>query len=268
MNKYNAFYDSLSYDDPFFSGELSLSIKEGFLSDHSVMQAESIDRLKVLLLAHLNHAVRTPLTSILGFSELLLRQNLVDEKIREEYYGYIVRNCDQLLSSFEHVQELCEIDSGLRQPDNGVVDLGVLCFEALFQYRSLVASGVVLEVNSGCVPFRVFSDAYLLKRLCVHLLDNAVRCTKKGHILLSYYYLHENSLLYICISDTGCGISPQDHERIFSSFEKTDTYSPGFGLGLTICRSIAEHMGGRIRVESELSQGTLFIVSIPCDRVV
>lgn len=238
-----------------------------FLCEQSIEQDKSVRDLKALLIAHLNHEIRTPLTAILGFSELLLLQNVAKKKVREDYYGYVVRSCHQLLSSFEHVQELCELESNLRPLDKGVVDLQILAFEVSFQYQNLTPPRVRLEVCSACESLRVLSDTYLIKRLYVHLLDNAIRCTHKGYIILSYYYLEEPALLNICVSDTGSGISLQNQERIFNPFEKTDAYSSGFGLGLTICKTIAQRLGGRIQIDSELNQGSLFVVSIPCDRV-
>ena len=125
-----------------------------------------------------------------------------------------------------------------------------------------VASGVALRLDSVVGDsFTLQTDKTMLQRIMVLLLDNAAKYTEKGSIVMKAR--QEGERLELIVEDTGCGIPQSEAEHIFNRFVKLDNFKVGIGLGLPICRSLAEQLGGTVRLDTTYSQGARFVVSLP-----
>ncbi|NQE37357.1 PAS domain S-box protein [Microcoleus asticus] len=241
--------------------------------------AEAANKTKSIFLANMSHELRTPLNAILGFAELMEPSaNLsVPEK---ENIKIIRRSGEHLLQLINQVLDLSKIEAGRMTLNAKNFDLYRLLgdLQNMFQIRAQ-NKGLQLIIDcSSDVPQYVKSDEVKLRQVLINLLDNAVKFTEDGSVLVTVRHDREgitkptgeifnkiknkNTLLiYFEIVDTGFGISPEELESIFELFVQSSSgkkVQKGTGLGLNISREFIKLMGGDITVESEVGRGTVF----------
>lgn len=224
----------------------------------------SVDEMKTAFLSNVSHELRTPLTSIRGFSELLLSYD--DPEVRQEFLEIINRESERLTRLVNDVLDVTKIESGHMEWRREQIDLAELlrdtartCLPDLLKPEIVFAEDLWPDLPT------IEGDRDRLQQVVANLLINAVKFTPRGSITLRATYAGDE----VCVSivDTGIGIAPQDHERIFEKFQQVGpimTNKPrGTGLGLAICRDIVQHHGGRIWVESSLGEGSTFTFTLP-----
>lgn len=224
-------------------------------------KAELADKLKSQFIANMSHEIRTPLNSIVGFSQLVVGAESQEEQ--EEYSRIITFNNNLLLTLFDDILNLSMLDTG-----NMVFKYVELNFPSLFKDLTILMSEKVHNPEVAFIsenPLRelaVKTDSVRLTQIVNNLITNAVKFTREGYIKMGYTC--KDNGLEIYVEDTGMGIEKKNMSRIFERFEKLNNFIQGTGLGLPICKSIAEEMGGRIWVESEYGKGSIFHVWLPC----
>jgi signal transduction histidine kinase len=218
-------------------------------------------------MAMMNHEVRTPLNSILGFAHLMTdpRVGELNEKQRH-YLGNIQLSGNHLLALVNDSLDLAKLDAGRIAfkledlPVRGAME------QAMEQVRPLAeARGLSLAAQStGAITAR--ADARQLDQVLLNLLANAIRHTPAGgSVTLSARV--ESNLVDISVIDTGEGIAPEDQPRLFEEFFQAGNHAPGgIGLGLAISRRLVQMMGGSISFESELGRGSAFTVRLPAGK--
>lgn len=230
-------------------------------------KAEELTRLKSQFLASMSHELRTPMNAILGLTELMLDDESVKAKDRERLY-VVMNSAKRLMGLINDILDLSKIEAGRMD----------VTFEDFFLEDLIVeinASVAPLLVNKNIV-FRVIkktntqiiinSDRGKVIQVLINLLGNAAKFTHEGSIELEISSVDNNELKFK-VTDTGIGISAEDQKIIFEEFRQIDgtttrKYS-GTGLGLTICKKIAELMNGSISVKSEKGKGSTFTFAIP-----
>jgi CheY-like chemotaxis protein/two-component sensor histidine kinase len=224
-----------------------------------------IDRLKGTFLANLNHEIRTPLSGILGMTDLLLETQL-DEEQRD--YVSTARLCaENLFHLLNATLEYSALTAGHLQLDETEFSLAELVKSVVAQQNEKVqAKGIGLTFTIGPkLPTTVMGDAARVQQTINHLLDNAIKFTHHGSVELSLW--RDGDTLKITVRDTGIGISPERQSHIFESFHQVDNglsrNYPGLGLGLALVQKLTALMGGSIEAESELGKGSTFTVSLP-----
>ena len=231
--------------------------------------AEASNRIKTSFLSNISHEVRTPLNSVVGFSNLLLMKDISDEQ-REEYIDLINANSERLLQVISDIIDLSRLESSQMEISYDETSVSSLVAEAIDEARSNILRSekpITLTVlnQMGDVSDLVFTDRMWLKRIMRHLLDNAVKFTLEGEITLTFSY--DNKELVFSIRDTGIGINKANIERIFEEFsqEVSGHHRPfeGLGLGLSLAKQVLDKMGGRITVYSEKGVGSVFTFTIP-----
>jgi len=235
----------------------------------SKVEAEASNRLKSSFLANISHEIRTPLNSVIGFSNLLLANDLSKE-VKEEYVEHINHNSEKLLQIIGDIIDLSRLESSQIEITYEESSLNAIVNEAIEDARQIIRRNEKLislnvknqfEDNSDLI----FTDSIWLKRVLNHLLDNAVKFTHDGSIEFSY--LLENENIIFKIKDTGIGINKENLVRIFEEFrqEIDGHHRPfeGLGIGLTLAKEVVERMGGKIFVKSEKGIGSEFSFSIP-----
>lgn len=232
--------------------------------------AEEANRQKSRFLANMSHELRTPLNGIIGFAYLLRQTTgggLTPDQLR--HVSVIETSARHLLQLINDILDLSKIESGKFTPEIAMVDV-----EATIEgCRGVVAAtaaekGVVIEIERPSAPLLVAGDEKMLRQIMLNLLSNAVKFTPAGGRVTVSISAATPRRVSLRVSDTGIGIDPADHMRIFSAFEQVDTHysrdQEGTGLGLTLTKKLVELQGGTIRVESKGSgRGSTFIVELP-----
>jgi hypothetical protein len=233
------------------------------------IDAETSNRLKTSFLANISHEIRTPLNSVVGFSNLLLSNDLSPEA-REEYVEHINHNSEKLLQIIGDIIDLSRLESSQIEITYEEASVNDIVNEIVVEARQLIKRSekpVILNMKNmlGENSDLIFTDKIWLKRVLSHLMDNAVKFTLDGSVDLSYY--KENEELCFKIKDTGIGINEENLGRIFEEFrqEIDGHHRPfeGLGIGLTLAKEVVERMGGKILVQSEKGVGSEFSFSIP-----
>ena len=231
--------------------------------------AEASNRLKSNFLANISHEIRTPLNSVVGFSNLLLTNNLTNE-VKEEYIEHINHNSEKLLQIIGDIIDLSRLESSQIEITYEEASLSAIVNEIIEEARQIIRRNekpIILNVKNHFedVGDLIFTDRIWLKRVLNHLMDNAVKFTLDGSVEFSY--LLENQNIVFKIRDTGIGINKENLGRIFEEFrqEFDGHHRPfeGLGIGLTLAKEVIERMGGKIVVKSEKGVGSEFSFSIP-----
>jgi len=230
-------------------------------------EAEEANRLKSEFLASISHELRSPLHTIIGFSELLseeLEGPLNDKQKR--FVDHIHRDSFHLLELINDILDLSKIEAGK-------LDLHLEVFNALDAVHEVFhsiapvadAKKILLELKS-CPALTVHADRIRLKQILLNLLSNAVKFTPENGIV-SVDCSDQNGVASFCVSDTGLGIPKQEHQTIFNKFYQVGSTTKGVregtGLGLAITKHLVEEHGGRIWVESEPGRGSRFTFTLP-----
>jgi signal transduction histidine kinase len=230
-------------------------------------ELEATSRHKSEFLANVSHELRTPLNAIIGFSQVLRERMFgeINEK-QEEYLDDIISSSNHLLSVINDVLDLSKVEAGQ-------VELEV----APFSLRDALERGVVMvreratkdrvQVGLAADPEVdvVEGDERRIKQVIFNLLSNAVKFTPAGGTV-DVRAAQVNGEVRVWVADTGPGVAPQDHERIFEEFQQTEAglaQREGSGLGLALSKRLVELHGGRIWVDSELGKGSTFVFTLP-----
>src|SRR6185369_8723467 len=204
------------------------------------LERTEIDRLKGTFLANLNHEIRTPLSGILGMTDLLLETQL-DEEQRD--YVSTARLCaENLFHLLNATLEYSALTAGHLQLDETEFSLAELVKSVVAQQNEKVqAKGISLSFTIGAkLPTTVIGDAARVQQTINHLLDNAIKFTHHGSVELSLW--RDGDTLKIAVRDTGIGISAERQSHIFDSFHQVDNglsrNYPGLGLGLALVHKL------------------------------
>ncbi len=229
--------------------------------------ANEIDRLKGVFLANLNHEIRTPLSGILGMTDLLLETNL-DEDQRE--YVVATRLCaENLFEILNAALQYSALDAGQLTLDESEFSLKEMLDSAVSQHAARAQSkGLRLfSTMEAGLPETVFGDAPRLRELLGHLIVNAIKFTQTGYIEVRAAADRAAGELVFEVRDSGIGIEPAKLQLIFDSFRQVEgglsRNYPGLGLGLALAQKLATLMKGRIEVSSTPRKGSIFTVRIP-----
>jgi signal transduction histidine kinase len=233
-------------------------------------QLESANRHKSQFLANMSHELRTPLNAIIGFSEILREQLFGELNDRQRrYVQHVMEAGRHLLGLINDVLDLSKIEAArmeLRPEELDVADALRGVHAVLKPLVEQKRQTLDLVVQPGVTT--VFHDAGRFRQVIYNLLSNANKFTPDGGAIRTSARLNEQGHLEIAVADTGVGIRPEDHQRVFDEFRQVDSgyarrQQQGTGLGLALARQFVRLMGGDIRVESQLGSGATFTFHLP-----
>ena len=223
------------------------------------------NRLKSEFLANMSHEFRTPLNSILSFTDILLLE--IDGSVngqQKQDLEMIKESGEDLLALVNDLLDISKIEAGMME----LLLEQVVPEEAVSSVVSQLAikaeeKGLSLTVNVPDDLPAVLADETRLRQILRNLLENALKFTEKGEVLIGAYHKDEKVIFWV--RDTGIGISEEDQKLIFDKFRQVPggKGSGGAGLGLSVAKELVEFHGGRIWIESELGKGSTFSFSIP-----
>jgi len=258
----------------FVSAQIAISIerKENELElKLSKEKAEQADKLKTSFLANMSHEIRTPMNSIVGFSELITRKSVPQQK-KDIYAEYISNSGKALLALIDDIIDISKIDAKQLRIVKSQVKINAMITELIEFYNSYKNESSKHEVtlkkhfSVDDEGFSILCDSVRLRQILNNLLSNALKFTEKGFVEIGYLLPNKATILFY-VQDTGIGIAPEKTTLIFDRFRQADDSTTrkygGTGLGLAISRKLIQLMGGQIWVESELGKGATFFFSLP-----
>lgn len=204
--------------------------------------AEQSNWLKTMFIQNMSHEIRTPLNSIVGFSGVLV--DMLDEKEDiGQYVALIESNSKLLLKLVGDILDISILDSEVEIKHNAV-DVNACCQASIDAAGASFDPGVRLIFEPACDELIINSNYNYIVQVLDNLLGNASKFTHEGSVTLAYEVKKEENQLIFTVTDTGIGIPVEEQERVFERFVKLDNFSQGAGLGLSICRIVAERLGG------------------------
>jgi signal transduction histidine kinase len=219
----------------------------------------------------MSHEFRTPLNAILGYTHMLLQGVAGDlpPAIKRQLQR-IDSNGRHLLTIINEILDITRIEAGKMPMQISEFSLNDLVPEVMTELDPVIARSRLSVITSLSPEApQLQSDRQKVKQIVVNLLSNALKFTHQGVIEIAVRYDAPGRLASISVSDTGIGIAPEHHEKIFEDFRQVDD-SPsrqygGTGLGLAICRRLSHALGGRITLDSHVGKGSTFTLTIPAD---
>lgn len=224
------------------------------------LKAQESEKMKQSFINSICHEIRTPLNAIVGFSDLIMNEE-IDAEMRKEFPPEIQKNTVLLTSLINSMLEVANLDVSEEKLPCKPIDIKNICVHEMKQLKKKEGIEYKLEITeeSMIIP----SNAQYLTQVIEHLLSNANKFTGKGQITLGYRVNQSKEEISIYVSDTGCGIPQEKHEEVFNRFSKLDTFMPGNGLGLYLCRLITKRLAGEIKIDPAYKEGTRMIVTLP-----
>ena len=238
----------------------------GELDDKS-RELEAVSLHKSEFLANMSHELRTPLNAIIGFSQVLREQlfGAVNEK-QEEYLDDILSSGNHLLALINDILDLSKVEAGQIELEVAPFSLQEALERGVVMVREQATNdGVQVELSAAPDVDIVAGDERRIRQVIFNLLSNAVKFTPAGGAV-DVRARQVNGEVRVSVADTGPGIAPEDHTRIFDEFQQTETgleLREGTGLGLALSKRLVELHGGRIWVESEVGEGSTFVFALP-----
>ncbi len=234
-------------------------------------KAEESDRLKSAFLANMSHEIRTPMNAIIGFSNLLFKNDYDTEK-RNELLSYIIRGSDTLLHLINDIIDISKIEAGQLIINKNECFVNKLLDDLMNLYTGKSKQNLYKNIElkfykNDDTDIAIFTDRIRLQQVLINLIDNALKFTEKGVIETGYTIQFAMQEVIFFVKDSGIGITEEQQKNIFNRFIKLEKNDEklyrGAGLGLSISKHIVELLGGKIWVESELNKGSVFYFTIP-----
>lgn len=236
-------------------------------------KAEESDRLKSAFLANMSHEIRTPMNAIAGFTEILSESEPeISHEEKKELMSHINENSNTLIRLIDDIIDIAKIQSEqieINIKECNVYDIteGIYStFEKLYHNHPVRFE---LEIKEQEQNLKIHTDPHRLSQILHNLLNNAFKFTEEGSIKLGYRldYVNGDQVIHFYVTDTGIGISETQQKIIFKRFGKVEENKKkvfrGAGLGLSISKNIAELLGGKMWLDSEINKGSSFHFTLP-----
>jgi two-component system phosphate regulon sensor histidine kinase PhoR len=228
-----------------------------------ITEWKRLERIKRDFVVNASHELRTPLTAIRGYAETLEEETAPPQR---EHAAVIRRHADRLARLVEDLLALAELEERGPRLETAPLDLGELARSSAALFGQAARDkGLALRVEGPDFPVRVQADRFRMEQVVINLLDNAIKYTERGEVVLSI--VRDGEGVRLAVRDTGPGIPPEHLPRLFERFYVVDKSRSrtmgGTGLGLAIVKHIVQLHGGTVTVESVPGQGSTFQVTLP-----
>ena len=221
------------------------------------------DNMKTAFIRNINHEVRTPLNIISGFAQVISDPNIdLSVEERQNISQMVLKNTNLITSQFDEMIELSLNENSGEAVKTEDLDVTQALADIINEHKEKVSNGVDLHLHSMLPEgFTTQINKKMLFRMVNILLDNAIKNTTSGYIIVKADA--DDKHLKITVEDTGCGIAPEEADRIFERFVKLDKFKEGLGLGLTLCKMLAHRIGGDVVLDTTYAgPGARFVISL------
>lgn len=255
---------------------LKFSLEQLVIESEKALESNT---LKSSIISTMTHELRTPLNSILGYSQLLLLEKESLSDIQIDNIENITESGNELLNSIDDILLYSKLKSQTINIQKNNSDLYTILSAIINKHKFDSNAAFVLPEITSTISIEIYADLNLFQKALSYVIDNAIKFTKSGHIKISYQKIQKdssltdhhttakNDLILITIEDTGVGIPADKIQIIFDEFRQSDEKDSrkfeGFGIGLTLAKSIINLHGGEIWLTSEVDIGTKLHISIP-----
>ena len=236
----------------------------------SMLEARRAEQSKSDFLANMSHEIRTPMNAIIGMCELIMREDNLSQSVRENCFN-IQTSGRSLLAIINDILDFSKIDSGKMELINEEFNIASLVNDVvnMSEARRGTKGIEILVYMDPNIPEGLIGDEVRIRQVIINLMTNAIKFTREGSVTLSVTYSTQDYgvNLTVSVADTGIGITEENIEKLFTSFQQVDTKKnrsvEGTGLGLAISKRLVGYMGGYISVRSQYGEGTEFRFTIP-----
>lgn len=225
-------------------------------------RAQRAQTMKTAFIQNMNHEIRTPLNSIVGFSECLAQIPMSPEETKE-ISATIKKSSDNLLKIISDMISIANFDSENETVSYTDISIDTFCHSIIHEMSEYTQAGVKLFYIPGEKDIILSSNEHIVHQICSNLLHNALKFTTSGEVELKCEADSQKKKLYFYVRDTGPGVNSQLKEKIFERFYKVDSFVPGAGLGLALCRVLAERIGAQVYLDDNYHTGCLFVFEHP-----
>ncbi len=230
-------------------------------------QVEEANRLKSEFLANMSHELRTPMNALIGISKMMIKYNSENlTQKQSEGLGLIHKSANSLLELINDILDMSKVEAGKMEIVPSWFSPKA-CLETIFNLVTGLATekGLEMKFDTDGLPPKIYADDKKYSQIVMNIVGNAIKFTDRGTVHLAAAY--SEGVLITTVEDTGIGIASEDIPKIFDQFKQLDGSASrshkGTGLGLSLCSKLAELMGGTIRAESVLGEGTILIAELP-----
>lgn len=228
---------------------------------------ESIEanRSKTMMLQNMTHEIRTPLNAMFGFSQLLsMPEETVSNDEKREYFNYIYNSFNMLSMLIDDVLDMANAEHGNYKILKSEFRVNEMCRSAVQMVEMRLMAGVKMYFTSEVDDnYTVVSDCRRIQQVLINFLTNSCKHTRKGEIHLHLSTTENPGRLTFSVADTGTGVSKDVAKDVFERYKKADDNTQGSGLGLNICKTIADKLGAEIKLDETYTGGARFVFVLP-----
>lgn len=228
---------------------------------------ESIEanRSKTMMLQNMTHEIRTPLNAMFGFSQLLsMPEETVSNDEKREYFNYIYNSFNMLSMLIDDVLDMANAEHGNYKILKSEFRVNEMCRSAVQMVEMRLMAGVKMYFTSEVDDnYTVVSDCRRIQQVLINFLTNSCKHTRNGEIHLHLSTTENPGRLTFSVTDTGTGVSKDVAKDVFERYKKADDNTQGSGLGLNICKTIADKLGAEIKLDETYTGGARFVFVLP-----
>ena len=233
------------------------------------LEAENANDMKTQFMHNMSHEVRTPLNAIVGFSRLIAESgDDLDEETKADFSSRIEENSELVLQIVNEILDITSIESGNYKMLKREIAVNELCRKVLANFPDRVNPGVELKFTTDVDDsFTFVADDCRLRQALINIVSNAAKYTDADSITMEVSSTENPGYISVAVADTGTGIPADKADVIFERFVKADSFKQGVGLGLSICRAIAEYQNGMIYLDKNYQKhGARFVIALPLNQ--